>query len=87
MRRVELLRCPELLAVECWISDTEIKIGILIPNPRQPPPFTPEHTITLYDTSIQPPTPYPVLCDGRPRPSATEPTYRVTLPRNHGSPL
>ena len=82
--RIALLRCPELLAVECWVSDTEIKIGILIPNPRQPPPFTGDlpSPITLYDTSTQPPTPYPVLCDGRPRPSATEPSYRITLPRS-----
>jgi hypothetical protein len=80
--RIELLRCPELLAVECWIAEAEIKVGILIPNPRQPPR---PGALTLYDASTQPPTPYPATLP--PDLNLTETTYRVTLPRNHGSPL
>ncbi|MEM6836259.1 MAG: hypothetical protein AAF609_05340 [Cyanobacteria bacterium P01_C01_bin.120] len=77
MRRA-LLRCPELIAVECWIEPGQIRIGILIPNPRQ----LPGDTLTLYDTTSQPPTAYPVSLTGE----TSETTYRVTLLR-HGPPI
>jgi hypothetical protein len=78
--RLELLRCPELIAVECWVAETEINVGILTPNPRQPPVVSPgvSPEITLYDTSTTPPTPYSVSLPAIP---ADRPSYRITLPR------
>lgn len=73
--RLELLRCPELLAVECWVAEAEIKVGILAPNPRQPPA---PGSATLYDASTTPPTPYPVTLPPLPPDKIST---RITLPR------
>ena len=81
MRR-ELLRCFELLAVECRVMPTEIHVGILAPNPTAPP----DHTATLYDTTTEPPTPYPVTLPASLPPD--KPSYRAVLPRiQDGTPL
>lgn len=79
---MQLLRCFELLAVECQVTSVEIRVGILLPNPTAPP----DAAVTLYDTTTEPPTPYPVTLPASLPPD--KPSYRAVLPRiQDGTPL
>lgn len=76
MEWFDLLRCYELLAIGCYVSADEIRVGILVPNPISPP--TCEAPQTLYDATTEPPTPYLIYLPTIPLDRAS---YRVHLSR------
>lgn len=69
---IRLLRCPQLIAVGCRVTDGEIYAAILVSNPRD----LPAETVTLIDPSTQ--ASYPCrIPDGCPQ-------FTATLERLHG---